>query len=65
MPCVWIGITKRQLNGKKGSQNQLSMLESIKNNDFYHIKSKTNLHLKNNFSLIDVLGKVYFYETPS
>ena len=42
----WIGITKRLLNGKKGSQNQLSMLESFKLN-FLITFSQKNLHIKN------------------
>ena len=38
---------KRPINGQNGSQNQQSMVESIKNNDFYHIQSKKELHNTN------------------
>ena len=46
---------KRPINGQNGSQNQPSMLELIRNNDFYHIQSKKELHITN--MLLSLVGR--------
>ena len=46
-PLFGIGFIKGPINGQNGSQNRPNMLDSIRNNDFYHIYSEKKLHITN------------------